>query len=292
MSNGKYGSVPATGRPGTVRPYLGVIAAAVLLLAGGVGYRVVAAYVGAEMAHPIRLDPPLSSLPLVIGAWQGEEVPLREGVVRIAGNDDYVSRVYRHAETGETVSLYIGYTARPRTMLRHRPSVCYPSAGWTPLHAEEAALPVPLPSREGFGEGSVATSPRSSGPSVPRPLGPSAPVVSSPPPHVPTVLPVRIQSFLKPTVPEQRVVVLNYYVLNGRPTIDEHSFWGLTWRDPNRGRDATRYVAQIQVTAPAVLGSDAAQRVVERFAAEAASVVLPLLPEVSGPPGPAIGGAR
>ncbi len=280
-------NVPArsTGRPVGVRPYLGVIAAGVLLLAGGVSYRALAAYVGGELATPIRLDPPLATLPLVIGPWLGEDVPIREAVLRIAGNDDYVSRSYRHVETGAVVGLYIGYTARPRTMLRHRPSVCYPSAGWTPLSMEDGQLPLAVPAhcrpalaeRSGAGGDLTTFSPDR----VPSPTAPA----------LPSGLPVRLHAFLSPGTPEQRVMVLNYYVLNGVPTIDEHSFWGLTWRDPNRGRDATRYVAQVQVTGMVRTTPEATARTLREFAGDSASAILPLLPEGAGPARPATGGA-
>jgi len=217
-----------------------------LLLAGGVAHRVVGEYVGAELATPIRLEPPLSTLPMQIGDWQGEEVAVREGVLRIAGNDDYVSRNYRHRRTGETVHLYISYTARPRTMLRHRPSVCYPSAGWTPLIATDEVLDI---------------------------LGPGFPRAD-----VAVQLPVRVHWFVKTGIPEQRVVVLNYYVLNGRPTTDENSFWGLTWRDPNRRRDPTRYVAQVQLATSVRTTPEAAASTLRQFAVDSAPLILPLLP--------------
>jgi len=233
--------------------------AAVLLLAGGTAYRLLASLIGAEMALQVRLDPPLSTLPMQIGTWAGEDVPLREGVLRIAGNDDYVSRTYRDTETGALVNLFVGYTARPRTMLRHRPSVCYPSAGWTPLTTTDERLLIgtfiPRAAREGAGQGRGAQ----------------------------TALPVRLHEFLRAGIPEQRVVVLNYYVLNGATTIDEHSFWGLSWRDPNRRRDASRYVAQVQIATAVRTTPDAAADLVRRFAADSAPAILPLLPPSANP---------
>ena len=83
-------------------------------------------------------------------------------------------------------------------MLRHRPSVCYPSAGWTPTGVE--GLDTSLTLADGSN------------------------------------LPVRIQQFYKADWNEQRVAVLNYYLLNGLPTIDENSFRSLTWRTPNLAR--------------------------------------------------------
>jgi len=229
-----------------VQRWWGCVLAGVVLLAGGWGYRVTAAALNAELEAPIRLDPPLSSLPLVIGSWQGEDVPIRESVQKIALNDDYVNRHYRNAETGAAVNLYIGYTARPRTMLRHRPTVCYPSAGWSHLgtHAVEIPLRGALPSSSGSS----------------------------------SLLPALLHVFMRPGADELRTVVLNYYVLSGRVTVDENSFWGLRWRDPNPGRNASRYVAQVQIAVPALSGTEAAERVAQAFAADAAGVILALLP--------------
>ena len=233
---------PATKpQPAPSRRWLGVAAAGLILLAGGAGYRAMASFIGDEMAAPILLDPPLRSLPMVIGDWHGEERPLAESTLRIAGNDDYVCRSYRNRTTGETVGLYVAYTARPRTMLRHRPGVCYPSGGWSATGVEDLQLDM--------GDGRTQ--------------------------------PARIQRFYKPGVPEQRVVVLNYYILNGVATIDENSFWGLGWRTPNLGRDASRYVAQVQVTVTEQADASAAAQAAKAFAVEIAPTVASLLP---GPP--------
>ena len=224
-------------QPPPQRRWLGSVAAGLLVLAGGAGYRTMAAFIGDEMAAPIQLDPPLRSLPMVIGDWQGKEIPLAESTLRIAGNDDYVNRTYRNQATGEAVGLYIAYTARPRTMLRHQPSVCYPSGGWIPTGVEDLQL-------------SLADG---------------------------RLLPVRLQRFYRPGLVEQRVVVLNYYVLNGVATIDENSFWGLGWRTPNLSRDASRYVAQVQVAVTERLDGLAA-RAAQAFATEVAPAAAKLLP--------------
>jgi len=227
------------------RRWWGAVLAGVVLLAGGWGYRVTAAAVNAELAAPIRLDPPLSALPLAIGDWRGRDVEVPSGVQRIARNDDFVNRAYVDSQTGSGVNLYIGYTARPRTMLRHRPTVCYPSAGWS--HVETHAVEV-------------------------------APAAGERAP-----LPALVHTFSKTDMSDQRVVVLNYYVLNGHPTIDEHSFWGLTWRDPNLQRDAGRYVAQVQISSPVRLSAESAERAVRAFASASAPAVLTLLPATVPP---------
>lgn len=128
---------PPTAPP---RTRSGVIVAALLLIFGGAGYRAAVAVFGSEALEKIALPTPLSAFPLTLGDWAGTEVPVSEGVQRVAGNDDFLSRTYRKALTGQTVNVYVGYTARPRTMLRHRPTVCYVSAGFSHLGTRNVPL--------------------------------------------------------------------------------------------------------------------------------------------------------
>ncbi len=218
--------------------WAGAALAVLLLIASGLGYRAVSAAIARELVMTVKLDPPLSTLPHMLGAWQGVDVDLRESVQKIAGNDDFVNRSYRNAQTGEAVMLYVGYTARPRTMLRHRPTVCYPSAGYTHVGTERLALQI----------GGNAS-------------------------------PALLHRFYKPGLTESRVVVLNYYVLNGAVTTDENSFWGIGWRDPKLAREGERYVAQIQVITPIASSEEAATAAVQRFATDSAPFILSLLPE-------------
>lgn len=71
---------------------------------------------------------------------------------------------------------------------------------------------------------------------------------------------------------EQRVVVLNYYVLNGVPTNDEEHFAGVGWRLPNIAGDPAWYVAQVQV-------SGSSESAVRALAAATAPQVLDYLPD-------------
>ena len=220
---------------------VGVLLAGTLVVAGGWVYRSYSERVQANLDAEIQLDPPLSSLALTIGDWRGRDVPIPEAIQRIAGNDDFVNRVYAERATDATVSLYVGYTARPRTMLRHRPTVCYPSAGHTQTGAQQVTLQV--------GDARY---------------------------------PAMVYTFFRPGISEQRTLVMNYYVLVGEVTIDEHSFWSLNWRDPNFARDATRYVAQVQIAADLALDESQTLAEVQRFAETATPALLELLPGAGG----------
>jgi hypothetical protein len=177
---------------------------------------------------------------MTIGDWVGTNVDVPEEILRIAGNDDTVSRLYRRRLTDDAVSLYIGYTGRPRSMLGHRPTNCFVNAGHAHVGTESVTL--------------------SSGG---------------------TKVPASLHSFLKHGVVDERTLVIHYYVLNGHVTVDERSFWGISWRTPNLARDARRYVAQVQVAVRIDPDAVAARHRAIAFAEESLSQILALLPETS-----------
>ena len=67
----------------------------------------------------------LGKLPLNLGDWQGENLPLAdEGKTAMAGT---LSRRYVHRTTGKTLSIYVG-CGRPGPT-RPRPARCRPGCG-------------------------------------------------------------------------------------------------------------------------------------------------------------------
>ena len=73
----------------------------------------------------------------------------------------------------------------------------------------------------------------------------------------------------------KRVVVVNYYVLNGVPTNEEERFAGVGWRLPNLAGDPAWYVAQVQV-------SGESEVAVRTLATVTARDVLDYLPDPQG----------
>jgi hypothetical protein len=156
----------------------------------------------------IELPVSLNAIANEIGNWVGQDVPIPDNIQRIAGNDDFLNRVYTHQTTKDQVNVYIAYSAHPRTMLGHKPEKCYVGSGWTHESTENSTV-----------------------------ITRSGKTISC-----------LIHRFGK-TIPEnQKVVVLNYYLLNGQITSDERNFSGIGLRTPNIAGDPARYVAQVQIS--------------------------------------------
>jgi len=188
------------------RPGLLIATVAALTVAGG-AYRLTARYLDRARSAPVRLPLALARIPRQVGFWQGREVPIPVRIQKVAGNDDFMSRVYENRRTGQQADVYVAFTGEPRTMLGHRPRVCYPASGW--VHDETK-------------EGTIKTA---SGRQVP----------------------CLIHRFHMPGDDSVDRVILNYYVVNGRLTTDHRTFSGLSWRTPSLGGQVARYVAQVQI---------------------------------------------
>lgn len=180
----------------------------VLVVAFGLAYRVLASRLKLITESPVSLLVPLNKIPLDIGPWRGKDVPVPPNIQRVAGNDDFINRLYINESNKEWANVYVAYTARPRSMLGHRPQVCYPAGGWVHDNSKEAK------------------------------------VVSK----LGTEIPCLIHNFHTPAPQYEQRVVLNFYIVNGRLTSDESVFSGLGWRTPNIAGDPARYAAQVQIS--------------------------------------------
>ncbi len=180
--------------------------AILFFLGSGVLYRLSAERL--DSLSLVRVLPaiPLQDLPYQIGQWEGVDVPISETVLKVAANDDYVSRLYVNRNRNMKASLYVAYTAEPRRMLGHRPMVCYVASGW--IHDGTQQTQVETPAGQ--------------------------------------EIPCRVHRFHKPGLAYQDVVVVNYYVVNGKLRSDHKSFSGIRWRRPQITNGRPDYVAQIQ----------------------------------------------
>ena len=179
-----------------------------VLLFSGIGYRVLASHLNAVAEDTVELPVPLSVFPVRIGSWVGKDVPIPANIQRVAGNDDFLNRLYINEPASQWANVYVAYSATPRTMLGHKPRDCYVGGGWVLDSVEESEF--------------ISDSGRR--------------------------IPCLVHRFHVPGLGYEETVVLNFYIVNGRLTNDESSFSGVGWRTPNIAGDAARYVAQVQIS--------------------------------------------
>ena len=181
--------------------------AALLLMSAGAIYRTLASrleLVASSITLPVSLD----AYPKRIEQWLGEDVPIPVNIQQVAGNDAFMNRLYKNRDSNDWVNVYIAYTAHPRTMLGHRPRLCYVAGGWIHNGTESSKFT----SRTG------------------------------------RELSCLMHRFHKPAPDHEETVVLNYYIVNGRFTCDHRVFSGVGWRTPNIDGNPARYVAQVQIS--------------------------------------------
>lgn len=183
------------------------VSAILLLVTAGAAYRVLASRlkrIESGVSLPVSLD----AYPRRIGQWVGEDVPIPLNIQEVAGNDSFVNRLYKNKSNKEWVNVYIAYTGQARTMLGHRPRVCYVAGGWIHDGTEQSQFTTRA-GRE---------------------------------------LPCLIHRFHKPSPDYEATVILNFYIINGVLTCDHRVFSGIGWRTPNIEGDPARYVAQVQIS--------------------------------------------
>jgi len=85
-----------------------------------------------QLRPALRVDASrLGALPLQLGDWRGESVPLEQTVERILRADFNLQRGYTHPDQPDPIWLYVGYYGTERGgRPEHTPHQCYPSAGW------------------------------------------------------------------------------------------------------------------------------------------------------------------
>lgn len=182
--------------------------AVLLLVSSGVTYRIIVSNLKLIISTPIELPVPLDLIPKKHNSWVGEDVQIPENMQRVAGNDAFLNRLYIDESRNQWANIYIAYTARPRTMLGHRPQVCYVAGGW--VHDSTQMTEV------------ISETGRK--------------------------IPSLIHRFHKPSPSYEETVVLNFYIVNGQLTSDENVFSGVGWRTPNISGNPASYVAQVQVS--------------------------------------------
>lgn len=133
----------------------------------------------------------------------------------------------------DVVTLFVGYGVQLRDLAPHRPQVCYPGAGWTLSRA------------------SVEHADANDG----------------------VTLPFQIHRFYRAGLAQERITVLNYYLVDGVYCPDVSLLRSKAWRLKND----VRYAAQVQITCTPRFSHAWDEEVASRFAADAAPVIRAVL---------------
>jgi hypothetical protein len=89
---------------------------------------------------PLRA--PLSSIPLELGDWVGQDVGVDPRIVAESQATEYINRDYEcRGRPGRRLRLWINYS-RLGLNLRHSPKICLPSGGWTEVESLCKVLPI------------------------------------------------------------------------------------------------------------------------------------------------------
>lgn len=163
---------------------------AVALLAGaGIAFRALDTYLGATDQIPLAAGS-LSRIPLQVGQWEGQDVPLDEAIRRATDTDDLVNRHYTRGGGRELVALYVACGVKTRDLAPHRPEVCYPGAGWMVSGSDDLEL--------ALADGSA--------------------------------LACRLLRFSKGGFDLRQIAVVNYYIVDGRYCPDVSLLRSKSWR--------------------------------------------------------------
>jgi len=206
-----------------------------VIVASGFGYRTLADRYNRPSESVPIARGTLAKIPMTFDGWFGVDKPLDEAIIRAIDTNDQVNREYRRRDGRAAVTLFVAYGVRLRDLQPHRPEVCYPGAGWTLV---DRLRPV-LKTRQGAS------------------------------------LPVQIHRFKRGGLAEERVVVLNYYIVDGEYCPDVSLLRSNAWKLSLQAN----YSAQVQVTCNAGLPRDfnEAEAIVEAFATESASTIHELI---------------
>lgn len=179
-----------------------------LLLSSGWVYRRAAHHLNALSRVTVMPNIPLDRFPYQFGPWRGGDQPISETVLKVAANDDYLSRIYSDDARRLQATLYVAYTAEPRRMMGHRPRVCYTGSGWIHDSTEQQVFETANGRK----------------------------------------IPALMHQFHKTGLDYRDIFVLNFYIVNGSLTSDYKEFSGLRWRRPKMSNGRADYVAQVQIS--------------------------------------------
>lgn len=209
------------------------IVASCIMLGHGLVYRAVGDYLDRPVTAN-ALDPDLlEQFPLAIGKWIGRAVPLDPNIVARTDTDAHINRAYVHEDGLSSLWLYAACGVKVRDLAPHRPEVCYTGSGWNLAARQSMGLPLE-DGRE---------------------------------------LKCRLFKFSRGTISAQEVLVLYYYIVDGRFCSDVSELRFNFWR--------IGQVAQIQIGT--TISQDLTAETASKMLCDFATLSAPQLSDLMGP---------
>lgn len=211
------------------------IAMIFLMFLFGLSHRILADRLLSSVEMP-PIDPnALAEFPMEIGMWTGQEIPLDEAIIEATDTDAHINRNYIRNNGIESVGLYVAFGQRARDLIPHRPEVCYIGNGWTLGSRQTEELSL----EDG------------------------------------TKLPCTIMQFSRGSLIQNKIMILDYYIIEGKLCKDVSLLRSKIWR----GSGAVNYIAQIQISVPVLSSQDSesAKETISAFAIESAPFLMKLL---------------
>jgi len=96
----------------------------------------------AARPYQARAREAIAAVPIQIGPWTGRDIAIQQDALDLLRPNATLERQYVIPGTSLSADMLIVQCGDTRDMLGHYPQICYPSAGWTIVHAEPQDWPV------------------------------------------------------------------------------------------------------------------------------------------------------
>ena len=162
-------------------------------------------------------------------------IPIEEKIILATNTDAHISRSYSRPGDLQPVRFYVAFGVNARDLFPHRPEVCYIGAGWT----LEKSFSKELKRKDGKN------------------------------------LPVTIYQFKRGVLNNERVILLDYYIVDGEYCRDVSLLRWRAWK----GSGTIGYVAQVQIAASVSVNtnSDYEEKLICDFALDSVSYLSEIL---------------
>ncbi len=95
-----------------------------------------------QMAEFVPKSDPVSSFPIQVSNWTGQDMPIEPDVLTVLGPGDFLSRIYTQPDQ-PYIDFFLAYFPSQQSGdTVHSPKNCLPGSGWTPLESSRIRISI------------------------------------------------------------------------------------------------------------------------------------------------------